>query len=80
MGNANTAQLQEELIRFKDLYFKLKNEESKAREKMQQLEWNVQDQSSKTSEINELRQYIQKIEPQLIEYQEQIQNMVNELS
>ena len=57
MGNANTAQLQEELNRFKDLYFKLKNEESRAKEKMQQLEWNVQDQSSKTSEINELKQY-----------------------
>ena len=37
MGNANTAQLQEEPNRFNDLYFKLKNEESRAKEKMQQL-------------------------------------------
>ena len=35
MGNQTTAQLQEELNRFKDLYFKVKNEESRAREKMQ---------------------------------------------
>ena len=47
---------------------------------MQQLEWSVQGQSGKTSEINKLRQYIQKIEPQLIEYQEQTKNLVNELS
>ena len=80
MGNANTAQLQEELNRFKDLYFNLKNEESKAKDKIQELEWNVRDQSSKTSDINELKQYIQKIEPELTNYQEQIQNLVNELS
>ena len=40
----------------------------------------MQDQSSKTSEINELREYIRKIEPQLNEYQEQIQQLVNELN
>jgi len=66
MGNATTAQLQEDLNRFKELYFKLKNEEGRAKEKIQQLEWNVQDQSNKTSEIGELKEYIQKIEPQLI--------------
>jgi len=41
MGNATTAQLQEDLNRFKDLYFNLKNEESKAKQKIQELEWNL---------------------------------------
>ena len=69
MRNATTAQLQDDLNTFKDLYFKLKNKESEAKEKIVQLEWNVQDQSSKTSEIGKLKEYIQKIEPQLINYQ-----------
>ena len=63
IGNATTAQLQDDLNRFKDLYFNLKNEENKAKQKIQQLEWNVQDQSAKASEIGELKKYIQKIEP-----------------
>jgi len=62
MGNATTAQL--DLNRFKDLYFHLKNEESRAKEKIQQLEWSVQDQSGKASEIGELKECIQKIEPE----------------
>jgi len=80
IGNATTAQLQEDLNRFKDLYFNLKNEENKAKQKIQQLEWNVQDQSSKASEIGELKKYIQKIEPQMINYRGQIQQLVDELN
>jgi len=40
----------------------------------------VQGQSGKTSEIGKLKEYIQKIEPQLINYQGQIQQLVNELN
>ena len=80
MGNAHVIELQEDLNRYKDLYFKLKNEESEVNKKIKQLEWSVQDQSDKTSEINKLREYIQKIEPQLTHYQGQIQQLVNELN
>ena len=40
----------------------------------------MQGQSGKTSEIGKLKEYIQKIEPQLINYQGQIQQLVNELN
>ena len=40
----------------------------------------MQDQSSKASEIGELKKYIQKIEPQMINYQGQIQQLIDELN
>ena len=47
----------------------------KAKQNRRYKNWN-----GTSTKINELKEYIQKVEPRLIEYQEQIQRLVNELN
>ena len=79
-GKAHEKELQKELNDYKEKYFNLQIKQNEAKKKVQELEWKMQQHSGSSTEINELREYIKKIEPQLIEYQKQIQQLVNELN
>ena len=79
-GSAHVMELQKELNDYKEKYFNLQIKQNEAKNKVQQLEWNVQQHSGISTEIGKLKEYIQKIEPQLINYQGQIQQLVNELN
>ena len=78
-GNAHMKELQEELNDYKRKYYNLEVKENKAKNKIQQLERNVQDQSANTFMINDLKEYIREIEPKLEDYKKQIEQKENEL-